>query len=161
MVLALGSATVQAAWGDPKDSGQWQLINQDRSGQKTFLDSQFFQAGQPASFLVKTDQVPCRSRFRQSTCTSVALYQADCQVGKLAYSRSIIRDVMGNVIAEYPNPNNKLVYPHPGGTMETVLIAACKRNRVLLRQPPKAASKAQADMWQGTPITDHTNPYTF
>ena len=91
----------------------------------------------------------------------MALYQADCQTGKLAYSRSIIRDVMGDVIAEYPNPNNKLVYPHPGGTLETVLIAACKRNRLLLRQSPQTATPGQAAIWQGTPIPQNGDPYAF
>ena len=86
LVLGLGlSAVLQAAVGDPKDSGKWQLIAKDAFGQKIFMDTAHFEAGFPAQFLVKTDIVQCRSKFRMSTCTTVALFEADCKKGYLHY----------------------------------------------------------------------------
>ena len=124
--------SVQAAVGDPKDSGQWQLIAKDAFGQKTFMDTAHFQAGFPAQFLVKTDIVQCRSKFRMSTCTTVALFEADCKKGKLKYVRDMTRDVSGEVVKEWENLKAKMVYPPSGTSMETLLIKACQRNKKLI-----------------------------
>ena len=125
-------SNVQAAVGDPKDSGQWQLIAKDAFGQKTFMDTAHFQAGFPAQFLVKTDIVQCRSKFRMSTCTTVALFEADCKKGKLKYVRDMTRDVSGEVVKEWENHRAKMVYPPSGTTLETLLIRACQRNKKLI-----------------------------
>ena len=125
-------SNVQAAVGDPKDSGQWQLIAKDAFGQKTFMDTAHFQAGFPAQFLVKTDIVQCRSKFRMSTCTTVALFEADCKKGKLKYVRDMTRDVSGEVVKEWENLKAKMVYPPSGTSMETLLIKACQRNKKLI-----------------------------
>ena len=125
-------SNVQAAVGDPKDSGQWQLIAKDAFGQKTFMDTAHFQAGFPAQFLVKTDIVQCRSKFRMSTCTTVALFEADCKKGKLKYVRDMTRDVSGEVVKEWENHKAKMVYPPSGTSMETLLIKACQRNKKLI-----------------------------
>ena len=124
--------SAQAAVGDPKDSGQWQLIAKDAFGQKTFMDTAHFQAGFPAQFLVKTDIVQCRSKFRMSTCTTVALFEADCKKGKLKYVRDMTRDVSGEVVKEWENLKAKMVYPPSGTSMETLLIKACQRNKKLI-----------------------------
>ena len=124
--------SAQAAVGDPKDSGQWQLIAKDAFGQKTFMDTAHFQAGFPAQFLVKTDIVQCRSKFRMSTCTTVALFEADCKKGKLKYVRDMTRDVSGEVVKEWENLRAKMVYPPSGTSMETLLIKACQRNKKLI-----------------------------
>ena len=124
--------SVQAAVGDPKDSGQWQLIAKDAFGQKTFMDTAHFQAGFPAQFLVKTDIVQCRSKFRMSTCTTVALFEADCKKGKLKYVRDMTRDVSGEVVKEWENLKAKMVYPPSGTSLETLLIKACQRNKKLI-----------------------------
>ena len=128
----LCDSSVQAAVGDPKDSGQWQLIAKDAFGQKTFMDTAHFQAGFPAQFLVKTDIVQCRSKFRMSTCTTVALFEADCKKGKLKYVRDITRDVSGEVVKEWENLKAKMVYPPSGTSLETLLIKACQRNKKLI-----------------------------
>ncbi len=125
-------SSVQSAVGDPKDSGQWQLIAKDAFGQKTFMDTAHFQAGFPAQFLVKTDIVQCRSKFRMSTCTTVALFEADCKKGKLKYVRDMTRDVSGEVVKEWENLKAKMVYPPSGTSMETLLIKACQRNKKLI-----------------------------
>ena len=125
-------SSVQAAVGDPKDSGKWQLIAKDAFGQKTFMDTAHFQAGFPAQFLVKTDIVQCRSKFRMSTCTTVALFEADCKKGKLKYVRDMTRDVSGEVVKEWENLKAKMVYPPSGTSMETLLIKACQRNKKLI-----------------------------
>ena len=125
-------SNVQAAVGDPKDSGQWQLIAKDAFGQKTFMDTAHFQAGFPAQFLVKTDIVQCRSKFRMSTCTTVALFEADCKKGKLKYVRDMTRDVSGEVVKEWENHKAKMVYPPSGTSMEALLIKACQRNKKLI-----------------------------
>ena len=125
-------SSVQAVVGDPKDSGQWQLIAKDAFGQKTFMDTAHFQAGFPAQFLVKTDIVQCRSKFRMSTCTTVALFEADCKKGKLKYVRDMTRDVSGEVVKEWENLKAKMVYPPSGTSMETLLIKACQRNKKLI-----------------------------
>ena len=124
--------SAQAAVGDPKDSGQWQLIAKDAFGQKTFMDTAHFEAGFPAQFLVKTDIVQCRSKFRMSTCTTVALFEADCKKGKLKYVRDMTRDVSGEVVKEWENLRAKMVYPPSGTSMETLLIKACQRNKKLI-----------------------------
>ena len=124
--------SAQAAVGDPKDSGQWQLIAKDAFGQKTFMDTAHFEAGFPAQFLVKTDIVQCRSKFRMSTCTTVALFEADCKKGKLKYVRDMTRDVSGEVVKEWENLKAKMVYPPSGTSMETLLIKACQRNKKLI-----------------------------
>ena len=132
LLSVLCVASVQAAVGDPKDSGQWQLIAKDAFGQKTFMDTAHFQAGFPAQFLVKTDIVQCRSKFRMSTCTTVALFEADCKKGKLKYVRDMTRDVSGEVVKEWENLKAKMVYPPSGTSMETLLIKACQRNKKLI-----------------------------
>ena len=124
--------SAQAALGDPKDSGQWQLIAKDAFGQKTFMDTAHFEAGFPAQFLVKTDIVQCRSKFRMSTCTTVALFEADCKKGKLKYVRDMTRDVSGEVVKEWENLKAKMVYPPSGTSLETLLIKACQRNKKLI-----------------------------
>ena len=124
--------SAQAAVGDPKDSGQWQLIAKDAFGQKTFMDTAHFEAGFPAQFLVKTDIVQCRSKFRMSTCTTVALFEADCKKGKLKYVRDMTRDVSGEVVKEWENLKAKMVYPPSGTSLETLLIKACQRNKKLI-----------------------------
>ena len=124
--------SAQAAVGDPKDSGQWQLIAKDAFGQKTFMDTAHFEAGFPAQFLVKTDIVQCRSKFRMSTCTTVALFEADCKKGKLKYVRDMTRDVSGEVVKEWENLKAKMVYPPSGTSIETLLIKACQRNKKLI-----------------------------
>ena len=124
--------SAQAAVGDPKDSGQWQLIAKDAFGQKTFMDTAHFEAGFPVQFLVKTDIVQCRSKFRMSTCTTVALFEADCKKGKLKYVRDMTRDVSGEVVKEWENLKAKMVYPPSGTSLETLLIKACQRNKKLI-----------------------------
>ena len=124
--------SAQAAVGDPKDSGQWQLIAKDAFGQKTFMDTAHFEAGFPAQFLVKTDIVQCRSKFRMSTCTTVALFEADCKKGKLKYVRDMTRDVSGEVVKEWENLKAKMVYPPSGTSLDTLLIKACQRNKKLI-----------------------------
>ena len=124
--------SAQAVVGDPKDSGQWQLIAKDAFGQKTFMDTAHFEAGFPAQFLVKTDIVQCRSKFRMSTCTTVALFEADCKKGKLKYVRDMTRDVSGEVVKEWENLKAKMVYPPSGTSLETLLIKACQRNKKLI-----------------------------
>ena len=124
--------SAQAAVGDPKDSGQWQLIAKDAFGQKTFMDTAHFEAGFPAQFLVKTDIVQCRSKFRMSTCTTVALFEADCKKGKLKYVRDMTCDVSGEVVKEWENLKAKMVYPPSGTSLETLLIKACQRNKKLI-----------------------------
>ena len=132
-LLVLGcSMAVQAAIGDPKDSGKWQLIAKDAFGQKTFMDTAHFQAGNPAQFLVKTDIVQCVSKYRMDTCTTVAMFEADCKQGKLKYVRDITRDVTGGVIKEWENHRAKMVYPPSGSSLETLLIRACQRNKKLM-----------------------------
>ena len=128
----MGVYSAQAAVGDPKDSGKWQLIAKDAFGQKTFMDTAHFEAGFPAQFLVKTDIVQCRSKFRMSTCTTVALFEADCKKGKLKYVRDMTRDVSGEVVKEWENLKAKMVYPPSGTSMETLLIKACQRNKKLI-----------------------------
>ena len=132
LLSVLCVSSVQAAVSDPKDSGQWQLIAKDAFGQKTFMDTAHFQAGFPAQFLVKTDIVQCRSKFRMSTCTTVALFEADCKKGKLKYVRDMTRDVSGEVVKEWENLRAKMVYPPSGTSMETLLIKACQRNKKLI-----------------------------
>ena len=132
LLSVLCVSSVQAVVGDPKDSGQWQLIAKDAFGQKTFMDTAHFQAGFPAQFLVKTDIVQCRSKFRMSTCTTVALFEADCKKGKLKYVRDMTRDVSGEVVKEWENLKAKMVYPPSGTSMETLLIKACQRNKKLI-----------------------------
>ena len=133
LMVALGlSATAHAAIGDPKDSGQWQLIAKDAFGQKTFMDTAHFEAGFPAQFLVKTDIVQCVSKYRMNTCTKVALFEADCKQGKLKYVRDMTRDVTGGVVKEWENHRAKMVYPPSGTTLETLLIRACQRNKKLI-----------------------------
>ncbi len=133
LVLGLGlSAVLQAAVGDPKDSGKWQLIAKDAFGQKTFMDTAHFEAGFPAQFLVKTDIVQCVSKYRMNTCTKVALFEADCKQGKLKYVRDMTRDVTGGVVKEWENHRAKMVYPPSGTTLETLLIRACQRNKKLI-----------------------------
>ena len=132
-LLALGgSISATAAVGDPKDSGKWQLIAKDAFGQKTFMDTAHFQAGNPAQFLVKTDIVQCVSKYRMDTCTTVAMFEADCKQGKLKYVRDITRDVTGGVIKEWENHRAKMVYPPSGSSLETLLIRACQRNKKLM-----------------------------
>ena len=132
-LLALGgSISATAAVGDPKDSGKWQLIAKDAFGQKTFMDTAHFQAGDPAQFLVKTDIVQCVSKYRMNTCTTVALFEADCKQGKLKYVRDMTRDVTGGVIKEWENHRAKMVYPPSGSSLETLLIRACQRNKKLM-----------------------------
>ena len=132
-LLALGgSISATAAVGDPKDSGKWQLIAKDAFGQKTFMDTAHFQAGDTAQFLVKTDIVQCVSKYRMNTCTTVALFEADCQQGKLKYVRDMTRDVTGGVIKEWENHRAKMVYPPSGSSLETLLIRACQRNKKLM-----------------------------
>ena len=132
-LLALGgSISATAAVGDPKDSGKWQLIAKDAFGQKTFMDTAHFQAGDPAQFLVKTDIVQCVSKYRMNTCTTVALFEADCKQGKLKYVRDMTRDVTGGVIKEWENHRAKMVYPPSGSSLETLLIRACQRNKKML-----------------------------
>ena len=130
--LLLLAVQSHAAIGDPKDSGQWQLIAKDAFGQKTFMDTAHFQAGNPAEFLVKTDIVQCHSKYRMSTCTKVALFEADCKKGKLKYVRDITRDVTGGVVKEWENHRAKMVYPPSGTSLETLLIRACQRNKKVL-----------------------------
>ena len=132
LLSVLCVSSVQAVVGDPKDSGQWQLIAKDAFGQKTFMDTAHFQAGFPAQFLVKTDIVQCRRKFRMSTCTTVALFEADCKKGKLKYVRDMTRDVSGEVVKEWENLKAKMVYPPSGTSMETLLIKACQRNKKLI-----------------------------
>ena len=133
LALLCGMVCAQAAPGDPKDSGKWKFISDDGRGQKTFMDTNHFQAGYPATFLVKTDLVQCQSKYRMHTCTKVALFDADCKKGQLKYVKDMTRDAVGEVIKEWDNARAKMIYPPPGTGLETLLIRACQHNKKMLK----------------------------
>ena len=132
VVFLCGLPLCVPALADPKDSGKWQLVSEDGRGQKTYMDTRHFQAGKPASFLVKTDLVQCQSKYRMHTCTKIVLFDADCQKGQIKYVRDMTRDAIGDVVKEWDNARAKMVYPPPGTSLETLLIRACQHNKKLL-----------------------------
>lgn len=124
---------VHAAPNDYQDSGKWQFIHDDGRGQKTFMDTNHFKAGYPASILVKTDVVQCHSKYRMNTCAEIALFDVDCKKGQLKYVKDMTRDVVGNVVKEWNNARAKMVYPPSGTGLETLLIRACQHNKKVLK----------------------------
>lgn len=133
VILTVLVGTVQAESTNYQDSGKWQFVHDDGRGHKTFMDTKHFQAGFPASMLVKTDVVQCHSKYRMHTCAEIALFDVDCKKGQLKYVKDMTRDVVGNVVKEWDNVRAKMVYPPPGTGLETLLIRACQHNKKVLK----------------------------